>query len=83
MKFTFTNLQKQTVTLAIEPWAMAEEVAPDAKVIFEVADQPPPDIEFALVDGHPYICVVSSFVRFRAEGEDREFTLDYDGPRAI
>src|SRR5262249_38716585 len=83
MKFTFTNLQKETVSLAIEPWAMAEEVPPDGQVIFEVADQPPPEIDFALVDGHPSLSVISSVVRFRAEGQDYEFTLDYDGPRGI
>ena len=84
MKFGFENLQQQTVTLAIEPWAMAEEVPPNGKVIFEVADQPPPYIYFSLTAGHPCVSVMSSFVRFRAEGRDWEFTMqDYDGPGAI
>ena len=81
MKFAFENLQQKTVTLSIEPWAMAEEVRPGGKLIFEVADQPPPEIYFSLLDDYPSVSVISSFVRFRAEERDWEFTMDdYDGP---
>ena len=72
--FLFENLQEKNVTLVIEPWAMAESVAPGGKVSFEVADHPPPEIEFAITkEGNPFICVVSTFVRFHAEGRDWEF----------
>jgi hypothetical protein len=75
MKFTFQNLQSKAVTLVIEPWTMAERVEPDASVVFEVSDEPPPEIEFAMTaEGDPFISVVSDVVRFRAGGKDREFT---------
>ena len=69
-KIIFQNFQERGVSLAIEPWAMAETVPPDGTVEIEVADHPPPEIGFAISeDGSPLIAVVSSMVRFRAQGE--------------
>jgi hypothetical protein len=74
-KFTFQNGKDEPVTLVIEPWAMAETVPPGGTVVFEVADHPPPQIEFALTrEGDPYVAVVSDIVRFRAEGTDWDFS---------
>jgi hypothetical protein len=73
-KFLFENLQNKTVTLVIEPWAMAEEVLPDGKVVFEVSDDQPPEIQFAIMStGDPCVCVYSSVVKFHAAGRDWEF----------
>ena len=71
-KIIFENLQDKIVTLVIEPWAMAEMVPPGGKVFFEVADDHPPEVlVFALTaKGDPCIAVVSSLVRFHAEGRD-------------
>ena len=73
-KFLFENLQNKAATLVIEPWAMAVEVPPDGKVEFEVADDKPPEIQFAiLATGDPCVWVYSNLVKFHAEGRDWEF----------
>jgi hypothetical protein len=73
-KIVFENFQDRTVTLGIEPWAMAEKVPKDGSVTIEFADHPPPEIAFAIAsDGSPLISIVSEFVRFHADGQDWEF----------
>jgi hypothetical protein len=72
--FTFTNGQDKPVTLVIEPWAMTEEIPSDGKMEFDVSDDVLDGLEFALNEnGEPFIAVVGSLVRFRAQGRDWEF----------
>jgi hypothetical protein len=70
-KFTFQNMTKARVSLAIEPWALEEFVAPDAVVEFDY-DQPA-RIEFALFDAGPFVSIMSN--RIVISAEDREIKL--------
>jgi hypothetical protein len=73
-EYIFENSQDKAVTLVIEPWAMAEEVPPGGKVVFEVADDELPEIQFAITkSGDPFIWIYSSVVKFRANGRDWVF----------
>jgi hypothetical protein len=70
--FRFQNHQDEDVELLIEPWAIAEIVAPSVVVEFEVNDAPPPEIEFCLTEsGQPYVYVMSEEVHIRVGGNER------------
>jgi hypothetical protein len=45
---TFQNQQDDDIELVIEPWAVAETVAPGGIVSIAVNAVPPPEIEFSV-----------------------------------
>jgi hypothetical protein len=68
----FQNHQDEKVELLIEPWAVAEIIAPGSVVEFEVNDAPSPEIEFCLTEtGQPCVYVMSEEVRVRVDGHER------------
>jgi hypothetical protein len=55
----FDNLSKESVTLVVEPWAMAEPVLPNGKAFVEY-DDPNAEISFAILeDGAPCIGIMA------------------------
>ncbi len=70
--FVVANLSKATVSVGIEPWAQAKELAPDARIEFCYDD--PGEISFCYVkDGQIDVGVMSEHVRWSANGRDYEF----------
>ena len=71
-RFVVANLSDATITVGIEPWAHAEELAPNGRIEFLCDDSG--EISFCYVKGGQIdVGIMSEHVRWSANGRDYQF----------
>ena len=71
-RFLVENSGKKQLTVAIEPWASVEVLAPGGIAYFEYSS--PGEIEFSVRDdGSVVVGVITDHVKVSANGAEKEF----------
>lgn len=70
-KFVVENLTQTEVVLAVEPWAMAERLAPNETAEFQYDE--PAEVAFSITGAGPAVSITSDRVIISANGKTTSF----------